>query len=179
MAKDETTANDTPVDFNDPESIKNELAAAGTDSAATNGSKDKKEKGEPKPKIIKVTFTAAADIKAGETITFDYELPKSTAIRGIVAGIPLAEMTDDELKIEYRNSNSVYYKTKKAGHDVTKAEARFNACRAEMTKRGIQPTSRASAPVDAAAVAAMIKAGTINIEDLQKLLNSEDVPAGE
>ena len=171
MAKNETEVvqNDTAADFTDPESIAAELAAAGTEAPAT-GTKAKKP---PKPRIIKVNFTADRDIAAGEVIEFDYELPKSAGTRGIVAGIPLPDMTDDELKIEYRNANSVYYKTKKAGRDITKVEARFEACKAEMAKRGIQPTSRSTANVDATTVAALIKSGQIKVEDLQALLNAE------
>lgn len=171
MAKNEVeVVNDAPADFSDPESIAAELAAAGTDATAATGTKEKKP---PKPRVIKVSFTADKDIAAGETVEFDYTLPATSGTRGIVAGIPLADMTDDELKIEYRNSNSVYYKTKKAGRDITKVEARFEACKAEMAKRGIQPTSRTQAPVDAASVAALIKSGQIKVEDLQALLNAE------
>ena len=120
--------------------------------------------------MIKVTFTADKDILAGETVTFDYLVPKSGSIRGIVAGIPLTEMTDDQLKIEYRNANSVFYKTKKANKDVTKSESRLNACKAEMDKRGIQPTARASATIDATTIAELIKAGKINVDELQARL---------
>lgn len=155
------------VDFSNPESLAAELAAVETATV-----KAPKEKKAPKPRVIEVSFTADKDIAAGETVTFKYELPKSTGIRGIVAGIPLAEMTDDQLKIEYRNANSVAYKTKKAGRDASKAEERLAACKAEMEDRGISPTARAATPVDAASVAELIKAGKINIEELQNLLNA-------
>lgn len=157
-----------PVDFTNPAAIAAELAAKGTETAAPKA----KAKKEPKPRVIKVTYVADHDIKAGESVTFDYEVPKSMGTRGIVAGIPVNEMTDDQLKIEYRNANSVFYKTKKAGHDASKAEARLNSVKAEMEKRGIQPTARASAPVDAASVAAMIQRGSIKIDDIQKYLDA-------
>lgn len=157
------------VDFSNPEALEAELAAA---SVATTGAP--KEKKAPKPRVIKVSFTADKPIAVGETVTFDFEIPKSAGIHGIVAGIPLADMTDDQLKIEYRNANSVYYKTKKAGKtDPSKALARLDACKAEMEARGIQPTARAAAPVDAKAIAAMIKNGTISVDELQALLNAE------
>lgn len=89
------------------------------------------------------------------------------------AGIPLEEMTDDQLKIEYRNANSVAYKTKKAGRDATKAEERLEHCKAEMEKRGIQPTARAAAKVDAATVANMIKSGALSVDDIQALLDAQ------
>jgi len=156
------------VDFNNPEDLASELAATNTASGAV------KEKKEPKPRVIKVSFTADRDIVAGEVVSFDYEVPKSAGIHGIVAGIALAEMTEDQLKIEYRNANSVYYKTKKAGKtDPSKAEARLNACKEEMEKRGIQPTARAATEVNAATVANLIKAGKISIEDLQALIDAE------
>lgn len=162
-------SNNTPVDFSNPDAIAEELAAAGTDVAE----KAPKAKKPAKPRVIKVSFVADKDIAAGETVTFDYEIPKSEGIRGIVAGIPLDEMTDDQLKIEYRNANSVFYKTKKAGKDATKAETRLNACKAEMEKRGIQPTARGTAAVDAVAIANLIKNGKIDLNELQSLLDAE------
>ena len=164
MSKEEKKA----VDFADPASIEAELAAVGTDAAAAVA----KEKKPPKPKIIKVSFIADKDYATGETSEFDYELPKSTATRGIVAGIPLEEMSEDELKIEYRNANSVYYKTKKKGGDTTKSGARLEAVRAEMDKKGIAPTSRASTEINASVVANLIKDGKISVEDIQKLLEA-------
>ncbi len=159
----------TPVDFSNPEAIEAELAA----TAVEVGVATPKAKKEAKPRVIKVSFTADKDIAAGEVVTFDYAIPKADSGRGIVAGIPLVDMTDDQLKIEYRNANSVYYKTKKAGKtDPSHAEARLEACKAEMEKRGIQPNARASAPVDAARVAELIKSGDIKIEDLQALLDA-------
>lgn len=156
------------VDFTNPEAIAAELEAAEVETP-----KAPKAKRASKPRIIKVHYTADHDIKAGETIEFDYEVPKA-ARRGAVAGIPLNEMTEDQLKIEYRNANSVLYKTNKAGRDTTKAQERLDRCKAEMEKRGIQPTSRASAKkVDANTVATMIKNGQLSVEDIQKLLDAE------
>lgn len=163
------TENTNAVDFSNPEAIANELEAA-QDAGTTTATK--KEKKPAKPRIIKVTFVADHDITAGESVTFDYEVPKAER-HGAVAGIPLEEMTDDQLKIEYRNANSVAYKTKKAGRDATKAEERLERCKAEMEKRGIQPTARAAAKVDAATVANMIKAGTLSVDDIQALLDAQ------
>lgn len=158
-----------PVDFANPEAIEAELIAA----QVAVGTAAPKEKKEPKPRVIKVSFVADKDIVAGETVTFDYEIPKGDSIRGIVAGIALVDMTDDQLKIEYRNANSVHYKTVKAGKsDPSKSAARLDACKAEMEKRGIQPSARAAVPMDAAGVAALITTGKINIADLQALLDA-------
>lgn len=156
------------VDFSDPTSIETELAAVSAEVKETKT----KEKKPAKPHIVKVSFVADKDYAAGETITFDYEVPKSEGTRGIVAGIPLTEMTDDQLKIEYRNANSVFYKTKKAGRDASKSETRLNACKAEMEKRGIQPTSRTTAEMDAAGVVSLIKEGKISVDEIQALLDA-------
>lgn len=159
---------ETAVDFSNPEALEAELAALDMKP------EKKKTRKAAKPRIIKVSFTADRPIAAGETIEFEYELPKSAGSRGIVAGIPLEEMTVDQLKIEYRNANSVYYKTKKAGRDASKAEARLEACKAEMAKRGIQPTMRkTSVNIDATAIANLIKSGKISVEEIQALLDME------
>ena len=170
MSKDKTQ---TAVDFNNPEDIAAALAADAASKTldATTGTKAPKAPAEKKPRIIKIAFTATKDIVAGEVVEFDYELP--VASRGAIVGIALADMTDDELRIEYRNSNSVYYKTKKKpGSDVTKSKARYEACLAEMAKRGIQPTSRTPVVTDAASVAELILSGKINVDEIQALLNA-------
>ena len=159
--------NEQPVDFSNPEALAEELAAANVEVKAP------KEKKPAKPKVIKIEIIAEKDYAAGDIISFDYEIPKSMGTRGIVAGIPLNEMTDDQLKIEYRNANSVYYKTKKAGKDVTKSSTRLEAVKAKMEERGIQPTARTTAVVDANTVADLIKTGKISIEELQSLLDAQ------
>jgi hypothetical protein len=162
----ETKNMSNAVDFSNPEALEAELAAIATTDATP------KTKKEAKPRIIKVSFTAQEDILAGETVTFDYEVPKSAGTHGIVSGVALEDMTVDQLKIEYRNANSVWYKTKKAGKDFSKAEARLNACKAEMEKKGVQPSSRSSVAIDAASIANLIKSGAINLDDLQALLDA-------
>lgn len=157
------------VDFNNPESVAAAIAEAETQATETATDKSAKPK---KPKTIKVTYTADRDIKAGETIEFEYEQPASAGKRGILVGVPLDEMTDEQLKIEYRNANSVYYKQSKAGKDTTKAKERLDAVLAKMEEKGIKPTGRGSAaPVTAASIAALIKSGKINAADIQALLD--------
>ena len=163
----------TAVDFSNPEAVDAALAAAAEQElAAGDAAATPKAKKPAKPRIIKVTYTADHDIKAGETIEFEYEVPKAER-RGAVVGIALEDMTDDQLKIEYRNANSVHYKTVKAGRDATKANERLERVKAEMEKRGIQPTARAAAPVTAASVAELIKSGKISVEELQSLLDAD------
>lgn len=168
--------NENAVNFEDTEALEKELAGleASDAAAAEGGAKTKKPK-EKKPKVIKVSWTADHDIKEGETVEFDYTLPASTKIRGVNAGIPVEEMTEEQLKIEYRNANSVLYKTKKAGRDATAAQARFDKVVAIMKEKGIAPTARGAQPikVDAAAVAELIKSGQISVDELQNLLNAD------
>lgn len=64
------------------------------------------------------------------------ELPKQG--RGQVAGIPLEEMTDEQLKVELVNAKSVLYKAKKRDADAATIEAnqaRVDAAEAEKAKR--------------------------------------------
>ena len=163
------------VDFNNPDELEKELAAANeaAETEADASTKTRKPKG---PKVIKVTFTADHDIKAGETITFDYEVPASARRVGVNNGIALEDMNEAQLKIEYRNANSVLYKTKKAGRDATKAQERVDAVLAAMEAKGIKPGTRvavAAQPLDAAGIANLIKSGKVSVEDIQKLLDSE------
>ena len=160
------------VDFSNPEAIDSALAAAAEQELSAGAPKAAKPK---KPRVIRVSWTADRDIAAGETVEFDYELPAKAGTRGQLTGIALEDMTDDQLKIEYRNAHSVHYKTMKAGRDATKANERLERVKAEMAKRGIQPTSRASsAPITAASVAELIKNGKISVEELQALLDADE-----
>lgn len=161
----------TPVDFTNPENLEKELAAAAEakGTPATPG-----EKKPAKPKVIKVSYVADKDYAAGETISFDYEIPASLGTRGQVVGIALNDMNDDQLKIEYRNANSVYYKTKKAGRDASKSGERLEAVKAVMADRGINTSTRAATPVTAATVADMIKTGKLSVEDIQALLEAAE-----
>lgn len=165
----ETTNN--AVDFTNPESIDAAMSAAETEAALT-PAKPKKER---KPRTINVTFTADRDIMQGEEITFPYTIPLSARARGVNVGIPLEEMDEAQLKIEYRNANSVLYKTKKAGRDTTNAQARFDKVVARMHELGVAPTARSTtpaAPVTAATVVELIKSGKISTKDIEDLLNA-------
>jgi len=66
--------------------------------------------------------------------------------RGQLAGIALADMTDEQLKREIINSNSVLYKSKQRGAPeatVTANQARVDAAQAEKALR--QPVATATA----------------------------------
>lgn len=147
-----------PVDFSDPASLEAELKANEVKGTVVPGAK--KEKKPAKPKIVTCPHCQA-----------EFELPKSLVQRGVVAGIALEEMNEDQLKIEYRNANSVFYKQQKAkGKASDVATARLEAVKAAMAAKGIAPTARAAAVVDAASIAELIKTGKVTVEDIQKLL---------
>lgn len=165
------TDKNTAVDFNDAESIEAELAAAATVAAPV---KDKVKK-IAKPRVITITHIADKAYAAGDEIVFDFEVPKSAGGRGIVSGIELADMTTDQLRIEYRNANSVAYKAAKANKNpdtIAKSKARLEAVKAEMEVKGIQPTARgAKVEINAATIAEMITSGKVSVEEIQALLN--------
>ena len=151
------------VDFNDLESLETELTAVGVEAP-----KAKKEKAPRKPRIIIITVPAGLI----EGDTFEFEVPVADRRSGVVAGIPVEEMTEEQLKIEYRNANSVFYKqTKAKGVASDVATERLNKVKAVMADKGIAPTSKAAAPVDAEAIANLIKSGKISVDDIQALLN--------
>ena len=152
------------VDFTDVDSLEAELQAM----EAPKEAKAKKAKGPKKPRVL--TITVPAGLIEGDT--FEYEIPASATRSGVVAGIALDEMTEDQLKIEYRNANSVHYKqTKAKGVATDAATERLNAVKEMMAEKGIAPSARAAQTVDAASIAELIKSGKISVDDIQALLN--------
>jgi hypothetical protein len=109
-----------------------------------------------------VEVTLPRDMKAGETFTIEVEKPVSEkGSRGQLAGIPLEEMSDEQLKRETINANSVLYKAKQRGASeeiIAKNQARVDAVNAEKAKRGIgaptvyKATALAGSFVDVAGV---------------------------
>lgn len=166
------------VDFNNPESVAQAIAEEEAQTIAEISGTTEKAPKPKKPKTVKVTYTADRDIKAGETIEFDYELPVSAGKRGVVAGIPLEEMSDDQLKIEYRNANSCFYKVShKQNADpaaIAKAKDRLDAVLAMMEKKGIKPTGRGAAKPTEDVVAQLIKSGQLSAEKIQALLDASN-----
>lgn len=151
------------VDFSNPDALAAELDAMEAEKA-TEETKTKTKKAS-KPRIV-----------VCPSCGHEFELPK--AKRGTLAGIPVEEMTEDQLKIEYRNASSVLYKTQKAAKEgknvregsLEAAQARVNKVKAIMDEKGIAPTARAT-KVDAADVAKMIANGVISVDDIQKMLD--------
>lgn len=71
--------------------------------------------------------------------TFEVEAPKKERKpRGQLAGIALADMTDEQLKREIINANSVLYKAKQRGASeevIAANQARVDAAKAERDSR--------------------------------------------
>ena len=86
--------------------------------------------------------------------TFEVEAPaKEKKPRGQLAGIALEDMTDDQLKREIINANSVLYKAKQRGaadEVIAANQARVDAAKAERAKR--HPVAEAE-PIEADGVA--------------------------
>lgn len=74
---------------------------------------------------------------------FEVEAPaKVTKPRGQLAGIAIEDMTDEQLKREIINANSVLYKAKQRGASdevIAKNQARVDAAKAERDKRHPAP----------------------------------------
>ena len=81
--------------------------------------------------------------------TFEVEAPApEKKPRGQLAGIALEDMTDDQLKREIINANSVLYKAKQRGASedvIAKNQARVDAAKAEKAKR--TPVVESEAPL--------------------------------
>jgi len=76
------------------------------------------------------------------TITIERPAPQR---RGTLAGIPLEEMTDEQLKIEIRNAKSVLYKAQKRNapaETILNNQARVDAALAEKAKRDAAKASK-------------------------------------
>ncbi len=82
---------------------------------------------------------------------FEVEVPaKVKAPRGQLAGIAIEDMTDEQLKREIINANSVLYKAKQRGaseETIAANQARVDAAKAEKAKRtGVKEAEAVDAP---------------------------------
>lgn len=91
-------------------------------------------------------------LSAGDTFTVEVETPKvEKKPRGQLAGIALEDMTDEQLKRELINANSVLYKAKQRGASeevIAANQARVDAAKAEKAKR--MPAVATATAVEAA-----------------------------
>jgi len=93
-------------------------------------------------RTYKASIEITEDILAmnvGDTLDLEIEMPPmNKKPRGVLAGIALEEMTDEQLKREIINANSVLYKAVQRGasdETVAANQARADAARAEKEKR--------------------------------------------
>ena len=90
-------------------------------------------------KKFEVEVTVPKGMMAGDTFTVEVEAPiAERKPRGQLAGIALVDMTDEQLKREIINANSVLYKAKQRGAaeaTIAANQARVDAAKAEKDKR--------------------------------------------
>lgn len=90
-------------------------------------------------KTLTFEVTVPEGLTAGDTFTVKVEQPEKVKRgRGILHGIAIEDMTDEQLKREIINANSVLYKAKLRGAkaEIIEAnEARAAAAKAERDKR--------------------------------------------
>ena len=90
-------------------------------------------------KSVTLELTVPEGLVAGDIFTVEVELPTpEKKPRGQLAGISLEDMTDEQLKRELINANSVLYKAKQRGatpETIAANEARVEAAKAEKAKR--------------------------------------------
>lgn len=90
-------------------------------------------------KTFEVEVTVPEGMSAGDKFTIEVEAPVAKKKpRGQLAGIALEDMTDEQLKRELINANSVLYKAKQRGaseETIAANQARVDAAKAEKAKR--------------------------------------------
>lgn len=109
--------------------------------------------------------------EAGDTFTVEVEAPATVKKpRGQLAGLTLEEMTDEQLKREIINANSVLYKAKQRGaseETIAANQARVDAAQAEKAKR---QGTKVEAPVEAANVEAALEGdNTVDAETASEM----------
>ena len=90
-------------------------------------------------RTFEVEVTVPEGLSAGDTFMLTVEAPApEKKPRGQLAGIALEDMTDEQLKRELINANSVLYKAKQRGaadETIAANQARVDAAKAEKAKR--------------------------------------------
>lgn len=102
-------------------------------------------------KTFIIEVEVPAGLMEGDKFKVEVEMPERTKkTRGVLAGISVAEMTDDQLKRELINANSVLYKAKQRGASaevIAANEARVEAVKAERDRRGLNTPKPAAVKV--------------------------------
>lgn len=90
-------------------------------------------------KTVKVELVVPEGLSAGDSFVAEIELPEPVKKpRGQLAGIPIEEMSDEQLKREIINANSVLYKAKQRDASeeiILRNQARVDAAKAEKERR--------------------------------------------
>lgn len=118
-------------------------------------------------KKFEVEVTVPEGLSAGDVFKIVVEAPElPKRERGVLNGIALEDMTDEQLKREITNSKSVLYKATKREADqevIDKAQTRVDAAMAEKAKR---TATAAPAGVPAGSVASVE-------EDTEEVIDEE------
>ena len=105
-------------------------------------------------KKFEAEVTVPEGLSAGDKFTIEVEAPTPVKKpRGQLAGIALEDMTDEQLKRELINANSVLYKAKQRGaseETIAANQARVDAAKAEKAKRAGTPAESEAPNVEAA-----------------------------
>ena len=105
-------------------------------------------------KKFEVEVTVPEGMSAGDKFTIEVEAPVAEKKpRGQLAGIALEDMTDEQLKRELINANSVLYKAQQRGasdETIAANQARVDAAKAEKAKRAGTLAESEAANVEAA-----------------------------
>lgn len=105
-------------------------------------------------KMFEVEVVVPEGLKEGDKFTVQVEVPTTEKKpRGQLAGIALEDMTDEQLKREIINANSVLYKAKQRGaaeETIAANQARVDAAKAEQAKRQGTKATVAAPAVEAA-----------------------------
>ena len=90
-------------------------------------------------KKFEIEVTVPEGLTAGDKFMVEVDIPATEKKpRGQLAGIALEDMTDEQLKRELINANSVLYKAKQRGASedtIAANQARVDAAKAEKAKR--------------------------------------------
>lgn len=115
-------------------------------------------------KVFTVEYEIPKGAKPGDIVTIEVEAPAvEKKPRGQLAGIALVDMTDEQLKREIINANSVLYKAKQRGaaeETIAANQARVDAAAAEKAKRAGTKEVTDAPNLEAALEGASVDAGT-------------------
>lgn len=113
---------------------------------------------------FRINVTVPEGMQPGDTFQIEVTTPELPTQKRIINNKPVEEMTDEELKREIINANSVYYKAKQKTDDESVLEpklARLEAAKAEREKRAIAAGGTATAN----GVVPVVSAEVVTAED--------------